>query len=770
MADLTGQQLGNYQIGELIGRGGMATVYRAHQQSMGRDVAIKVMASELTGNTEFVARFEREAQVIARLEHPHILPVIDTGRDGDYLYLVMRLVTGGVLSERLHGSPLTIQQTERLLGQIAAALEYAHRAGIIHRDLKPTNVLLDAQDNVYLTDFGIAKMLAGSTSNYSLTATGRVMGTPAYMAPEQWRSEPVDARTDIYALGVILYELLLGALPFNSETPYGMMYKHFDQMPAPPRAVNPNIPQALERVVLRALAKRAEERYPSAQQMAHEYTAAIRTLPAEVAASALPRVTVEQIERATPPGGAMAAGSVNTSAPTVDDTHGGATQPPATDYIPAVQPSAYVESVALPTVARDRKQQGRSGLVIGLVALLLIAAVVVGAVLVLGGGDDDPDEGLETVVGMAEETPSVTPTMGIVVILPTRTATQAGAAVAPDGTVTSTHTAEPSVTVVPTATDAPTDVPTDTPSPTVTDTPTQTVTPSATPDLEATTEALLNERLTQTATQWTDTPTPDIEATVVAALTGTASAWTDTPTPTFMPTLPPLPTVTQTRMPTVPPLLTVVPSPTLVPTLPTLPTTVPTLTPFPTTVSGCSMPQRLEVGKGARTTLLPDTPTSVRSYADLTAPRERSIPPGLMFEVQEGPECADGVWWWRVRGVDIDGNWVGWVGEGRNDTYWVEPYEVNSIVCPGSPPPRLTPGETARIALFPPTANRVRSAPEVTNNLVGQLQPGDEFDVISGPVCDPDNHHWRWWLVSNDQITGWSAEGVAGEYWMEPWP
>ncbi len=228
MADLTGQVFGQYKLGARIGKGGMAAVYRARQESMDRDVAIKVMAAELAHNEEFVARFEREARVIARLQHPHILPVIDFGRSGEFVYLVMRMVDGGTLSDRLIEGSLTIEHVNRFLSQVGSALEYAHQRGVIHRDLKPNNVLLDDADNTYLTDFGIAKMIAGVTGNQALTSTGAVMGTPAYMAPEQWRSEPVDARTDIYALGIILYEMLIGGLPFQADTPFGMMYKHFE--------------------------------------------------------------------------------------------------------------------------------------------------------------------------------------------------------------------------------------------------------------------------------------------------------------------------------------------------------------------------------------------------------------------------------------------------------------------------------------------------------------------------------------------------------------
>ncbi|MBZ0122986.1 MAG: serine/threonine protein kinase, partial [Roseovarius sp.] len=191
--DLINQRLGQYEIAAVLGRGGMATVYLARQTSMDRDVAIKVMARELADDEQFIARFQHEAQVIARLQHPHILPVIDFGREGKNIYIVMRLVRGGSLDDRLKSGPLDLPLASRMLAQIASALTFAHEQGIIHRDLKPNNVLLDERDNAYLTDFGIAKMLAGTSK---LTATGNILGTPAYMAPEQWRGEGVDARTD----------------------------------------------------------------------------------------------------------------------------------------------------------------------------------------------------------------------------------------------------------------------------------------------------------------------------------------------------------------------------------------------------------------------------------------------------------------------------------------------------------------------------------------------------------------------------------------------
>jgi serine/threonine protein kinase len=811
MADLSGRMLGQYRLKELIGVGGMAAVYRARQESMDRDVAIKVMAAQLAANDEFVARFEREARVIAKLQHPHILPVIDFGREEGQIFLVMRMVEGGVLSERLARATLSIQQVNRFLTQIASALEYAHQRAVIHRDLKPNNVLLDEEDNVYLTDFGIAKMLAGtSTSQLSLTATGSVMGTPAYMAPEQWRSEAVDARTDIYALGIIVYEMLMGVLPFQSDTPFGMMYKHFDAPPPLPRLINPSLPEPLEQIVLRAMAKNANDRYPSARLMAEDFDVAVRAIPPDVCTQPLPRATPDQIAQATPPAQRRPTGTVATRATPTPSRQ-------SAEY--AAVPSTLARSADHP------RGRGR-GILVGGVLLILIAVAAVIGLLVLGGGNNNADktQTAEAIAGLSSQTAVVlageqtqTAQAAVIVIkTPTveSTATTEPAAatveptanatpepdmitpepdtitpepteappetavimiVTPESTATETPSITPSATATETPSITPSQTPSITPSPSPTGTPTATLTPTETPDLGKTADALLALRLTQTATMWTDTPTPDIEGTVVAALTGTASAWTKTPTPTAtftrtpVPTLPPPPTRTPIPRPTLAPLSTATPRPFPTATLRPLPTITPR--PLPTSPPQCNaMRTRLTANEGARTTLTPDTPTRVRQTPGLSASTLRQIPPGLMFWVMSGPQCVDNVQWWQIEGVDQSGLWTGWIGEGQNNTYWIEPYDTGPIDCPGAPPPRLVPGNTGRVTVSPPLPSRVRSSPEkASDNVIGQLQPGDTFEVITGPVCDIQNH-WRWWQVRGRSVEGWVAEGPIGEYWMEPWP
>lgn len=271
---LVGKKLGNFEITGMLGYGGMAKVYRAHQPSMQRDVAIKVMNYELSEDEEFIKRFEREAEIFAELQHPHILPVIDFGRsDEGALYIVFRYVEGGNLDQRIRKAEgLPLGMTNKILGQVASALTFAHDKGIIHRDVKTSNILLDNRDNAYLTDFGIARMVAGQTR---LTTTNNIMGTPAYMSPEQWRGETLDARSDIYSLGVIVYEMLSGDLPYSADTPFTLMYKHVNEAP-PSIDQRQDLPPMVETVVRQAMAKGPDERYQNAEDFAAAFSAALR--------------------------------------------------------------------------------------------------------------------------------------------------------------------------------------------------------------------------------------------------------------------------------------------------------------------------------------------------------------------------------------------------------------------------------------------------------------------------------------------------------------
>jgi serine/threonine protein kinase len=280
-------QFGAYRIVEPLGEGGMATVFKAYQANMERHVAIKVLPRQLAADPQFQGRFQQEALVVAKLQHPHILPVFDFGESDGCAYLVMPLVESGSLKGLLQGRPLPLGQVRDLISQVGDALDYAHSRGLVHRDIKPGNVLLDGRGNCLLADFGIAKIIE-ATAHF--TATGGTVGTPAYMSPEQGRGDAVDARTDVYALGVVLYEMVTGQVPFEAETPVAVIFKHIEEPLPKPRALNPSLPEAVERVIVKALAKDPQERYASAGEMVRALQAAIPTDRGELASRVKPSV------------------------------------------------------------------------------------------------------------------------------------------------------------------------------------------------------------------------------------------------------------------------------------------------------------------------------------------------------------------------------------------------------------------------------------------------------------------------------------------------
>ena len=265
MANLVGKTIGKYKITDFLGKGGMAEVYKAYHPKLERYVTIKILHSFLAVGEDFRGRFDREAKAIASLRHPHIVQIYDFDIEDDHYYMVMEFIGGGTLQSRMwelsnSSRYMPVSQVLSIIQQIAEALDYAHNKGIIHRDIKPSNILLDSNGDAYLADFGIARMMSGT----QLTATGTLIGTPTYMSPEQGIGADLTAISDIYSLGVILFELLTGKAPFTSETtPLAIIHKHIYEPPPNPRVIRPELTKAVEQVVLKVLEKDPKDRYQS---------------------------------------------------------------------------------------------------------------------------------------------------------------------------------------------------------------------------------------------------------------------------------------------------------------------------------------------------------------------------------------------------------------------------------------------------------------------------------------------------------------------------
>ncbi len=256
------EKIGRYEIRAELGRGGMATVYHGYDPRFEREVAVKVLPSELLhADPQFKLRFEREAKIIAQLEHSSIVPVYDVGEEQGQPYFVMRYMNGGSLSERIKAKIMTIEEATNILARIAPGMDEAHSKGIVHRDLKPSNILFDGKNIPYISDFGIAKLSQAQSGNVTGSA---IIGTPAYMAPEQASGEAVDGRSDIYALGIILYEMLTGRQPYEADTPMAVAIKHITDPVPHILETNPNLPNEIEAVIQAAMAKNKEERFATA--------------------------------------------------------------------------------------------------------------------------------------------------------------------------------------------------------------------------------------------------------------------------------------------------------------------------------------------------------------------------------------------------------------------------------------------------------------------------------------------------------------------------
>ncbi len=666
--NLAGQRLGQYQVTALLGMGGMGAVYRATQPSLKRDVALKVMPPALAQQTEFLERFNREAQTAAALEHAHIVPVYDYGIASGVSYVVMRLLTGGSLADRIQyrlasgkGMP-SLAETADVIRGLANALDYAHARGVIHRDIKPNNVMFDDQGTPFLVDFGIAK-LAGSTTQ--LTGTGVAMGTPSYMSPEQWKGESISPATDQYALGVMTYHVLTGHLPFEATTPYAMMNKHLYEDPTPPDVWRSDLPQGVKEVLNRAMAKLPHERFPSARDFA-------RAL--EQSATADPNRATGFFT--TPLPTRPAAPPVTTQKPPVPGTfYEGQTTPlPVPESVdgPTITPA----SLPLPGVTPlpvEAPARGRlNWLVVGVVALVVIIAGLAGIGLISG----------------QQQAAAQTATAATATHLAAQAVAQNASETARVPTNTATHT--------PTSTETPSRTPTHTVTPTLTHTATPTpATPIAVPVRSIPVRLVPDTSFPAVATleagapltivgisedgAWYQIVLPDgrigwigtanslVEGfgnlNIIPVAQRPSNTPTDTPTSTNTPTSTPTPTATRTPSSTPTPTATATATNTPTPTL--TPTPTPTFTHTPTstftpshTPTATPTPTSTSTPTSTPTITWTPSPTATATPATPIAQARRDIP------VRVGPDqsypqlatlSAAGVV--AILGISEDGLW-----------------------------------------------------------------------------------------------------------------
>jgi serine/threonine protein kinase len=455
---LIGQQLDEYRLETLLGRGGMARVYRGLDMRLGRYAAIKVIDTPLRTTPEYATRFEREAQAIAKLEHPHIVRLYRYGEAQGLLYLAMHYIEGSDLgfvlqTYRDDGEFIEPEEARRMIREVCLALDYAHSKGIIHRDVKPSNILLDKQGQVYLTDFGLALLTEFGTR-------GEVFGSPHYIAPEQAiSSAKVVPQSDLYSVGIILYEMFTDQTPFDAETPLDIAMMHLSDPPPPPRELRPDISPQLENVILKTLAKEPGERYSTGAALADALDQAL-TRPVTKArprsATTLPhrsipeRVALDPLAHPLPPLPAEVA--TPRGAPTLPR--------------PVVAPPPRVPVHAV-------RKNTRAPIYIGTVAvlgLILLAAVL----FLLSAGDDNGEDTSTLPTGTDEAALAValTETASTAVAL-TETSTLPATAI-PTERFTHTPTFTPTATLTPTFTSTPTSTLTFTPTPTLTPAPTAT--------------------------------------------------------------------------------------------------------------------------------------------------------------------------------------------------------------------------------------------------------------------------------------------------------
>lgn len=372
MPFVVGENVGPYRITKKLGVGGMATVWKAYHPALDRYVAIKVLHPSFKEDPQFAARFQREARIVAKLTHPQIVPIYDFSEHEGMSYLVMRFIEGRTLKAILKEGPLSLDRVLEIVEPAGEALAYAHQQGVLHRDIKPSNFIITAEGEVFLTDFGLARMAETTDSTLS---RDMLVGTPQYISPEQVRGEKLDAGTDIYSSGVVLFEMLTGKVPYDADTPYAVIHDHiFSPLPVPTE-FNPDIPDAVERVVLKALAKDRKDRFESVREM----VSALR--------GAVPEEAVEVVPVPAPP-------------EAVEEAVEAAEEVRPAEQVEVIGPVEEVEGPEAVEMPRPRSRWRSPRLILDILGLVFLLTVALSAlvflVVVSGSGERqplvDPDE------------------------------------------------------------------------------------------------------------------------------------------------------------------------------------------------------------------------------------------------------------------------------------------------------------------------------------------------------------------------------------------
>ncbi|MDZ4763422.1 MAG: protein kinase [Chloroflexota bacterium] len=511
---MIGTRVGPYEIVEEIGKGGMATVYRAFQPSVDRFVAIKIIHLAISIDRSSLERFQREGKLVARLEHPHLLPVYDYDGAFNPPYIVMRYLEGGTLKDVITSKgALPLADITHILQQIASALDYAHRQGVIHRDIKPTNIMIDQDGNAFLMDFGIARMTARPGGGEGLTQTGFAVGTPSYMSPEQGMgASDITPQADIYSLGVVVYQMATGELPYSAETPMAIVLRHINDPVPHARSVNPALPPALDRAIAKAMSKKASERYTTATEFSEDIMAAIASVGASGRPDVLRRAAQENVtqmrqrraEQQPLLDETMA--QFDSSRVRLAKAEAAAKAKTPSSFTPAPIPVPAGESGDGATLIFDTESQPAAPSVVpttrNLTTLALIGVVIVLAIIAL------------VVIGQALTPPPVAPTLNT-----NATETQVALAILQQTETAALTASETALNPTPTENAAPTVAP-----------------PTA---------------MTGAATSVSASSTPDSSAGVGADETLTSTNMpTDAPTATLTDTPRPTPTYTDTTVPT----------------------------------------------------------------------------------------------------------------------------------------------------------------------------------------------------------------------------